>query len=65
MTNILFVIVEIFRNQFKCNYLRKKKSFVNLFWIYEIYFKSWAFKKKIALIAYVFSKLKIPKDVVS
>ena len=31
MTSILFVIEIIYRNQFKCNYLRKQKAFPQLF----------------------------------
>ena len=65
MTSILFVIVRIYRNRFKCNYLRNKKFFLKFFlhvWNLDQIFNIW--KQKITIIADAFSKLRTGKDVV-
>ena len=66
MTNILFVIGGIYRNLFKCSYLRNKKLFLNFlfhFWNFHQILK--ILKKKDDRITYVFPKLETAKQVVS
>ena len=65
MTSILFLIQTSQRNQLKWNYLENKKSFPdfflnasNLVSVLNI------FKRKITLVAYIFPKLRTPKNVV-
>ena len=61
MKSILIVIVGIYDNQFKCNYLRNKKS--ELFAAFlkpKSTFKY--FEKKMTFIPYVFLKLQAAKD---
>ena len=65
MTSNVFVIVKICRNQFKCNYLKDKKLFLN----FSLYFQklhqiSNILKKEMTLAAYVFLKVHIGKDLV-
>ena len=66
MTSIFCVIGRTYRNEFKSNYLRNKKTFLNFllqYWrLYQI-FKS--LKTKMSLIAYVFPKLETGKEVTS
>ena len=66
MTSILFVIGRIYRNQFNCNCLRKRKFFQS-FAVVAAYLK-YNFEyltEKMTLIGYVFSKLETANDVVS
>ena len=63
MKSILFVTEEIYSNSFRCNYLKKEKSFPNLFLhllnsdsILKI------FKKRMTLLAHVFLNLRTPKN---
>ena len=46
MTSIVFKIVRIYSNQFKCKYLKNNKSFLIFSSISEIYIKFWIFLKK-------------------
>ena len=66
MTSILFVIVEIYCSQSKCNYLRNRKYFLNIslqFWsLHQIWN---ILKKQMSVIDYVYPKLKTAKDAVS
>ena len=66
MTGILFVIQRIYRKQFKCNYIRNKNRFLNLFlhfWnLHQIL--NILSKKKMILIAHVFPKIGKAKDAV-
>ena len=59
MTGILFLIETIYRNIFRCTYLKKKKNFFfhfrNLDLILNI------FQRKITLIADVFLNLRTPE----
>ena len=62
MTSILFVIGSFFCNQFKCNYLRNKKLFFNLwlhFW--NLHQLPNILKKKMTFILHVFPKLRTAK----
>ena len=62
MKSILFLIETIWQYQFRWNYLRKKKlflKFLRLFWSLAQILN--VFKKKMALIAFIFSKLPTPK----
>ena len=66
MTTILFVIGRTYRNQFKCNYQRNKKTFLESF---DVFFWNLhqilnILKKKMTFIAHVFPKLLTAKDVV-
>ena len=65
MTSILFLIETIQRNQFKSNYLKNEKLFLEFFLhfpnLHEILN---IFKKKMTFIADLFPKLRTPKDVV-
>ena len=65
MTNLLFIIIRIYGNQFKHNYLRDKKlilEFLLRFWnLHQI---SNISKKKTNFIVYEFPKLQTAKDVV-
>ena len=65
MTIMLFLTEAIYYNFLRCNYLRKKKYFLDFFWnfqnldsIFDI------FKRKMTLIADVFLNLRTRKDVV-
>ena len=62
MIIILLVIVRIFRNQLKCSYIRNKKLYLHF--LRHFCIKFWTFWKKDDVIAYVFLKLKIAKDMV-
>ena len=54
MTSIFFIIVRIYVNQFKCNYLRKKKSFLNpLLHFWNLHQILNIFKKKIWWLSYL------------
>ena len=64
MTIMLFLTEAIYYNFLRCNYLRKKKYFLDFFWnfqnldsIFDI------FKRKMTLIADVFLNLRTPKNV--
>ena len=58
MTNILFIVERIYRNQFKWNYLRNQKIFQNFFLhIWNMHQILNIFKKNKSNIAYVFPKL--------
>ena len=59
-------MVRVYNNQYKCNYLRKKKLFLIFFcFISEIYIIILdILKQNLTLIAYLFSKLRIAKEVV-
>ena len=65
MTSILFLIENIWRNQFGSNYLKNKKLFLNYFLhfpnVHEILNIC---KKKMSFIADLFVKLRTPKNVV-
>ena len=66
MTSILLLIRASIDNQSKCNYIRKKKLFLNFLlelWNLDQILKK-KFEKKITLIADAFLKLKTVKDVV-
>ena len=95
MKSILFIITRSFSNQFRCNYQRKKKCYIDVLLhfreaerllqpiqmqlskrqktfsqFFAAFLKSISNfellkEKTITLIAYVFSKLKTTKDVVS
>ena len=66
MTSILFVKVTIYCNQFKCIYLSNIKTFPDI--CSTLFLKSKSnfehFEKRMTLIAYVFPKFGISKDVV-
>ena len=58
MTNILFIVERIYRNQFKWNYLRNQKIFQNFFLhIWNMHQILNISKKNKSNIAYVFPKL--------
>ena len=62
MTSILFLIQTIYRNIFRCDYLRTKKLFLNIFlrfWNLDEILN--IFKKNMTLIADVFLNLRTPK----
>ena len=62
MKTILFLKETILRYQFRCNYLRNKKTFAQFFVAFlksKLNFKY--FRKKDDLIDFVFPKLIIPK----
>ena len=65
MTSILFLTENIWHHQFRSNYLKNEKLFLNYFLhfrnIYEILNIC---KKKMSFIADLFRKLRTPKDVV-
>ena len=63
MTSILFEIVKICRFQFKCNYIKTKKTF-SQFLVWEFPSKFKYFEKKMLVMTNVFVKLKTAKDVV-
>ena len=64
MTSILFLTENIWRNQFRSNYLKNKKLFPNFFVrfrnLHEILN---IFKEKMSFIADLFAKLRTPKNV--
>ena len=63
MTFVLLVVVRIYHNNFKCNYLEKQfPSFFAAFLKFISKFE--LFEKMMAVIAYVFPKLQTAKDVV-
>ena len=62
LISILFVIRRIYCNQFKCNYLRNKMFFLNFLQHFSNLHQILNILKY--LIAYVFLKLPIAKDVV-
>ena len=64
MATIVYVMVSIFDNRFKCNYLRTKKLIIN----YLIHFLNLNqtlndLEKDMIFIAYAFPKLLTAKDV--
>ena len=65
MTSILFLTENILRNQFRSNYLRNQKLFLNYFLdfrnLHEILNIC---NKKMSFIADLFAKLRTPKNVV-
>ena len=62
MKSILFLIETISRYEFRCNYLRNKKLFLNLLLRFCNLCKFLnVMKKKMTLIAFVFSKLRTAK----
>ena len=66
MTGILFVIVIIYCNRFKCNYLRNKPFFSQFFLAFLKFISNFEhFGKMMILIAYVFLKLETAKEMVS
>ena len=65
MTSIIFLIGRIYCNQFKCHYLRNKNIFPNFFLLFwNLHQILNILKQKMTLIAYVFRKLRTPKNVV-
>ena len=65
MASIRFLIETIWRNEFRCNYLKNKKTFPNFFPHFWNLVEIWnIFKKKLTLIADVFTKFFTPKDMV-
>ena len=63
MTFVLLVVVRIYHNNFKCNYL--KKQFPSFFAAFLKFISKFElFEKMMAVIAYVFPKLQTAKDVV-
>ena len=65
MTNILFVIVRISGNQFKCNYLKNQKLFLIFFAaVLNLSLSFNFFFLKMIAIAYVIPKLQTVKDLV-
>ena len=65
MTNILFKIARIFNSQFKCNYLKNEKLFLNfLIHFLNLYKVLNILKEKRIVIANVFPKLQTVKNVV-
>ena len=66
MTSILFVIVTICRNQFRCNYLKISRLFPNIFLnIWNLHQILNILNKKMTLSAYVIWKLQTPKVMVT
>ena len=66
MTSILFLIETIYRNIFRCNYLRDEIYFRNFFWHFlnlDLILK--IFKKKMRGIADAFFNIRTPKIVVT
>ena len=64
MTSILFLVERIQCKQFRCLY-RKNKSFLKFFCAFLKSTSNFEhFQKKMTLIAYVFPKIRIPKNVV-
>ena len=66
MTSILFLIETIYRNIFRCNYLRDEIYFRNFFWHFlnlDLILK--IFKKKMRGIADAFFNIRTPKNVVT
>ena len=65
MTSILFVIVRIYGNQLKFNYLKTKNFFPNfLLYFWKVHDILNILKQNVTLIAYVFPKLWTAKHVV-
>ena len=65
MTSILFLVETIQCKQFKCIYLKNKKSFSEVFFAFSKSTENLQhFQTNLTLIAYVFPKLRVPKDVV-
>ena len=66
MTSVLFLVVRIYRNHSKRNYLTNTVFFLNfLLHFYNFHQTLIILKIKATLIAYVFRKLETAKDVVS
>ena len=66
MGSIVFLIKAIWRNQFRCKYLRNKKLFLNFFLHFSNLVENLnIFKKKVSLVAEVFPKLRSPKNMVT
>ena len=64
MASILFGIAILYSNQFKCNYLRKKKRFLNFFHHFLNFYQSFnILNKKMTLMDHVFPKLETVEDV--
>ena len=65
MRSILFLIETIQRNQFRCNYLKSKNFFSEFFsQLLKSSLNFEQFQKRMTLIAYVFPKWRITKNVV-
>ena len=65
MTNILFKIVRICQSQFKCNYLKNEKLFLNFFFhFWNLHQTLNVLKKKMIVLANVFPKLENVKNFV-
>ena len=65
MTSILFVKVTIHGNQFKCHYLRNKKTFLKFLLHFWNLHQIWnIFQQNMTLIGFVFAKLRTAKDIV-
>ena len=65
MTSIRWLIETLWRSQFGCNYLKKKKLLLIFFCIFEIYVKLWIFfLKKMTFIADAFLILGTLKKIV-
>ena len=65
MTSILFVKVTIHGNQFKCHYLRNKKTFLKFLLHFWNLHQIWnIFQQNMTLIGFVFTKLRTAKDMV-
>ena len=65
MTSILFVKVTIHGNQFKCHYLRNKKTFLKFLLHFWNLHQIWnIFQQNMTLIGFVFAKLRTAKDMV-
>ena len=64
MTNILFLIETLYRNIFRCNYLRNKRLSLNIFLHFRNLHLIWnILNEKMTLIADVFLNLRNPKNV--
>ena len=64
MTSIPLLVEKIECTQFRCNYLKNRRSFLNLFaGFFESALNFEHFQKKMTLIAYVFPKLPTTKNV--
>ena len=65
MTSILFVKVTVHGNQFKCHYLRNKKTFLKFLLHFWNLHQIWnIFQQNMTLIGFVFAKLRTAKDMV-
>ena len=65
MASILFKISSICNSQFKCNYLKNEKLFVNfLFYFWNLHQILNVLKEKMIVIANLFLKLQVVKNLV-